>query len=190
MNLSVSLSAASQADALFEEGEKHYATNIDEAIRLYTAALQKQPDLVKALNSRGELFLEKKDFQAALVDFNKAIELDPSDTDGWINKGCAFLQSQRYDKAGQFFEKAIELDPNDPLALHNLARVNELRNNMDKAIELCGKALSSLDLEQDTEFEIRVSRANLYERRWAYQKEQGTLAPRGIFTDIDLAILD
>jgi len=61
---------------------------------------------------------------------------------------------------------------------------------LDKAIELCGKALSSLDLEQDTEFEIRVSRANLYERRWAYQKEQGTLTPRGIFTDIDLAILD
>jgi len=47
-----------------------------------------------------------------------------------------------------------------------------------------------LDLEQDTEFEIRVSRANLYERRWVYQKEQGTLIPRGIFTDIDLAILD
>jgi len=82
MNLSVSLSVASQADALFEEGEKHYATNIDEAIRLYTAALQKEPNLVKALNSRGELFLEKKDFQAALVDFNKAIELDPLDTDG------------------------------------------------------------------------------------------------------------
>lgn len=58
------------------------------------------------------------------------------------------------------------------------------------AIELCGKALNNLELEQDTEFEIRVSRANLYEKRWSYHKDQGTLISSGIFSDIDLAILD
>jgi len=60
---------------------------------------------------------------------------------------------------------------------------------LDKAIELYGKALSNLDIEPDTEFEIRVSRANLYEKRWSYHNEQGTLKSSGL-SDLDLAIVD
>jgi len=75
------LTEVNEAEVLFEEGEKHYATNIDEAIRLYTASLAKDPNFAKALNSRGELYLEKKNLEAALADFNKAIKLDPLDTD-------------------------------------------------------------------------------------------------------------
>jgi len=60
---------------------------------------------------------------------------------------------------------------------------------LDKAIELYGKALSNLQIEQDTEFEIRVSRANLYEKRWSYHDEQGTLKSSGL-SDLDLAIVD
>jgi len=188
-DLSGPVTEVNKAEVLFEEGEKHYATNIDEAIRLYTAALAKYPNFAKALNSRGELYLEKKNLDAALEDFNKASELDPLDTDVWINKECVFLQSKEIDKAREFFEKAIQIEPDDSLALYNLGQVYELRNSLDEAIELYGKALSNLEIEQDTEFEIRVSRANLYEKRWSWQHEQGTLKSSGL-SDLDLAIVD
>jgi len=188
-DLSGPLTEVNEAEVLFEEGEKHYATNIDEAIRLYTVSLAKDPNFAKALNSRGELYLEKKNLDAALADFNQAIKLDPLDTDVWINTGCVYLQSKELDKAREFFEKAIQLEPDDSLALYNLGRVYEVRDNLDRAIELYGKALSNMEIEQDTEFEIRVSRANLYEKRWSYHNEQGSLKSSGL-SDLDLAIVD
>ena len=84
-----------------------------------------------------------KDFYGAILDYNKAIELDPNFTQAYINRGNSKYNLKDYYGAISDCTKAIELDPNDALAYIN--RGNSKANLKDyyraisdftKAIEL------------------------------------------------------
>ena len=49
--------------------------------------------------------------------FDKAIEINPQDSDAWYNKGLALTKLNKYDEAMKTYDKAIEIHPQDPIAL-------------------------------------------------------------------------
>jgi tetratricopeptide (TPR) repeat protein len=51
--------------------------DIQTAIEDFTRAIQYRPNYVVALNSRGELLLEGRDWEAARDDFRQALAVDP-----------------------------------------------------------------------------------------------------------------
>lgn len=63
--------------------------------------------------NRGYEFLMKNDYQAALDDFNYAINLDSSIVDAWIYKGIAFFMLNEINNAFYSFDNALILDPNN-----------------------------------------------------------------------------
>ncbi len=80
---------------------------------------------INAQNSAEEYFisgvgkLASGDYQGAINDFNKAIEINPKDADAYYNRGFAKAKLGDYRKAIEDFNKAIEINPNYAMAYHN-----------------------------------------------------------------------
>ena len=69
--------AASSVDQLYAQAvEAHWKWNLDEAIQLYTRVIDKEPNYARAYFNRGVAYRSKRDFDKALSDFSKTIEID------------------------------------------------------------------------------------------------------------------
>jgi tetratricopeptide (TPR) repeat protein len=65
----------------------------------------------KACLDRGNAYLNKGQYDLAMADFNKAIEIDPKFAKAYNNRGDAYEKKGQYDLAIADFTKAIEVDP-------------------------------------------------------------------------------
>lgn len=43
--------------------------------------------------------------------YDKALEIDPKDSNSWCNKGIALSSLSSYDEAMKAFDKALEINP-------------------------------------------------------------------------------
>lgn len=82
-----------------------------------------------ALHAKHEL----EDYNGAIVDYNKAIELDPNDGVSYNNKGLTKYQLEDYYGAILDFTKAIELNPNDVVSYNNRAYTREMVGDLNGA---------------------------------------------------------
>ena len=55
---------------------------------------------------------EKEDFDCAIENYTKAIELDTDYAAAFYNRGSAYYNKEDYDQSLKDFDKAIELDSN------------------------------------------------------------------------------
>jgi len=76
--------------------------------------------------------------------FKKAVELDGSYQDAWLELGQFYKRNGRYEDAIPYLEKLLTLDEEDDFALFLLRHVHQKLGNGDLAIELYHK---SLDLD-------------------------------------------
>ena len=79
------------------------------------------PQYAEAYFFRALIFGREKDYDNAIADFEKFVELDPSHPDAkmalagiYAARGADFGLKKDYDKAIADIERAIELDPEDP----------------------------------------------------------------------------
>lgn len=65
----------------------------------------------KALQEKdlGNEYYKKKDFENALVHYNKAIENDPTDITFYTNMAAVYFEQKEYEKCIKECEKAIEI---------------------------------------------------------------------------------
>ena len=63
---------------------------------------------------------QSKDFDNAILYFQKAFELNPKSSEICYNLGLAYLDNGNMDKAIQIFERAIEINPENFRANYNL----------------------------------------------------------------------
>lgn len=66
-----------------------------------------------------ECIVSYKDHRAALANFNKALELDPTYVDAWVRKGVTLYDQQDYFDADLCFNTAVKLSPLLFKALYN-----------------------------------------------------------------------
>lgn len=83
----------------------------------------------------------KGDFELALEDYGKAIELNPKDNLSYFSRGRVHLLRQSYDLAILDFDKTIELNPKDVAAYANRAAIYEKKGNQAQAIADYRKAV-------------------------------------------------
>jgi len=75
----------------------------------------------KFYNNRGAAYGEKGQYDQAVSDFNKAIEINPRYIKAYNNRGIVYRLQGQYDRAVSDFNKAIEMNPLDAEAYNNLA---------------------------------------------------------------------
>lgn len=83
-----------------------------DALDDHNEALSIVPDLAQAFVNRGNVFYHLRDFEAALEDFDRAIELGARPTHiPWYNRGITLLKMQRKEDAADAFRRGLEIAP-------------------------------------------------------------------------------
>jgi len=127
--------------------------NYKEAIDAYDRAI----DLVQSSKFyayRGSAYYKLGDFQQAIWDCSKAIQLNPEETMAYNYRGSVFYMKREYDNALEDFNKAIVLDSQNDLAYIMRGKINNVRSQYDKAIEDLSKAIS-INPKEDYAYVIR-----------------------------------
>jgi len=129
--------------------------NIEQAIRYFEKALKinrryspAKNNLFNMYKERGVKYLEAKDYDGAISDFARAIELFPSDSGIYDVMGAVYADKGDYQKAIEYYQKAISFNPGNINARNNLAKAYNNRgvvlvgqNKFQEAIDAYIKAL-------------------------------------------------
>ncbi len=83
----------------------------------------------------------KGDYDLAVSDYTKAIELNPKDAAIYLNRGRAYSNKKSFDLAALDYDKTIELDPKAAAAYFNRADLHEKRGNVSQAMRDYQKAV-------------------------------------------------
>jgi tetratricopeptide (TPR) repeat protein len=113
----------------------------DEAIRDYTAALNKDPDDCETLTRRGQGFARKGDHGSACDDFTHVIRKRPDDHGARYWRAISRAAEGKMDEAKSDVIKAIKAAPQHPRYHILLAELQQKGGNIPKVIEALDKAI-------------------------------------------------
>ena len=128
---SISIYAESDANRLVNEGIDAYkARNYDLAIDKFTESIKLDPKNDSAYNNRGLTYRDKREYSAAIADFNSALKIKTN----WFvyyNRGTAYYEKRDNDSAVADFSKALKLNLKDPQGRVSCL-IGRARANFDK----------------------------------------------------------
>ena len=137
-----------------------------EAFLLFDLAIEREPRNAKALQDRGVLLIRLKEYDKAIDDLTKSIELDPKVASAYYNRGVArqtkASRSLRlrglkehpdlvpeFQMAKDDYTKAIKLDRFNGHAYHNRAACFAQLRNTNRCIADLNKAALVMDESSD-----------------------------------------
>ena len=109
-----------------------------DALQTCSRALSDEPltqeDRVATYVNRGIIYFRKAALPQATADFDRALALDPTEPDAWLNKAVMLVQYGRSAEAMPMVEKAIDLKTRRPaVAYYIRALIHEDRGNLRAA---------------------------------------------------------
>jgi tetratricopeptide (TPR) repeat protein len=81
----------------------------------------------------GEAAFSRRDFEPALKNYSRALELEPGNYSAALFTGNTFDKMDQFAKAGEWYEKAIQTDPNIETAYRYYADMLAKQGDMSKA---------------------------------------------------------
>jgi tetratricopeptide (TPR) repeat protein len=91
--------------------------------------------------NRGTAYIHKGEYDNAIEDYNKAIELKPDFAEAYNNRGNTYSDKGEYDNAIEDYNKAIKLKPDFAVAYNNRGNAYYYKGEYDNAIEDFNKAI-------------------------------------------------
>ena len=99
-----------------------------------TQQMQLKSNDAEVYNNRGFAYCQIGQYDQAISDFSKAIEINPRLAHAYNNRGWAYIKKWQYDQAVSDFNKTIEIDPGFVEAYFNRAIVYFLVEEYDKSL--------------------------------------------------------
>jgi lipoprotein NlpI len=90
--------------------------------------------LAITLNNRANAYLNKREYDRATQDYDRAIQLDPNSALAHNNRGTAYQHKGDYERALQDYDQAIRLDSTFAVAFSNRGRAYHFKENYAQAI--------------------------------------------------------
>ncbi|MBO8244617.1 hypothetical protein HA145_09065 [Prochlorococcus marinus XMU1411] len=110
------------------------------ALQEWNLYLDSYPDDAAGFSNRGNVRLITGDIEGSIDDQNKAINLNPSEIDPYINRGIAEEALGLWSQAKKDYTYVISQDSKNSSALYNLANVEGSTSHWAKARDLFSKA--------------------------------------------------
>ena len=125
-----------QAETLFGNGNILVTLGqLDDAIRVYSRAIDLNLNHAKVYNNRGVVYADKGEFDKAVQDYDAAINLDPQHARAYTNRGTAYHNKGDFDRAIKDHNTAIELNRQYVSAYNNRGVAYQRKDDLDRAIE-------------------------------------------------------
>ena len=108
----------------------------------YASGQQEQTESMEAefYYNRGIAYGKKGQYDRAISDFTKAIEIDPRYAEAYNNRGIAYGKKGQYDRAISDYTKALKINPMFAGAYYNRGVAYYYKKEYDKSLEDVEKA--------------------------------------------------
>ena len=128
----------------------------------FTQEIRKDPTNPSHYIARGRMRTNSKEYDGAIKDYSKAIELSPQDADAFNGRGKAYYQKNELMAAQRDFNQAIQMDPQYAPAYKNRGE-NLYKLALDKK-----QSVPELDaqIEQWQQFWNHARKGNLKRAPW------------------------
>jgi tetratricopeptide repeat protein len=103
--------------------------------------LRDDPENPALLNELGNILVQHGRVQQAIVQYEKAVKIQPDLSIAWNNLGVASTAAGKFAEGERAYRKAIKLSPAYALAYYNLGASFDQRDNYDEAINYYQRAL-------------------------------------------------
>lgn len=126
-----------QVETAYKNRGNFYAQNnlLDKAYADYMVLTQEMNTKDGGVYSNlGNLEALKQAFDKSLVAYSKAVELDSTNYEAYLNQGITYSKMQQPEKSVALFEKAYRLQPNNPKVCYTLACAYSLQKMNDQAL--------------------------------------------------------
>jgi tetratricopeptide (TPR) repeat protein len=91
----------------------------DQGVQYFTDAIRRDPTDATLYMSKASVLLGTQDYESAIKDYDKAIELAPSWYGGCMGRGNAYRLKRDYPRAIDDYTEAIKLAPNEETVYNN-----------------------------------------------------------------------
>lgn len=165
---------------------------LTDELELWTLSLDADPKAAWAYRWRAQIHLSRRNFDKAILDFAKVIELKPLDPEAWYDRGNGHYSLKHHAEAFADFSKCLELKADHLDALHlrghcheAMGRWKESVADHTRAIELAPKNL-----------QLHICRGHAYAQLEDWQKAAAafehatTLKPDYPLAGYSLAMLE
>jgi Flp pilus assembly protein TadD len=108
---------------------------------IWECTVRQRPLGARAYNNLGVALVACGQVDEAVVDYHKALALNPEDAEAHTNLGNVFARRGQVDKAAAQYRKALKIKPDYALAHNNLGNVLARQGQVDEAVAQYQKAL-------------------------------------------------
>ena len=115
---------------------QYYLDELDASRQTFNSAVRTDPELLTALVGRAMVHEHLGYYSAAVLDLDRAIDLDEQEAQPWAIRGSIHLRFGNIDAAKRDLGFAVESDKEDEESRLNLARIYALERDTPKAMEL------------------------------------------------------
>lgn len=129
--------AEQQAEQCLDSAWSNPDVGIQECTKAINTNLLTHYELVHSLDSRGWAYRRKGDYDDAIRDYDRAIQLQPDYAEAYNGRGLAYYEKKEYQLAIQDYTQAIRIKPDYAEAFDNrglACAASEDSCNSDKAI--------------------------------------------------------
>lgn len=119
-------------------------------IALWSDVISKSPNKARAYNNRAKAYSVARQFNLALPDYARAVEIFPQYADAYKNRGLLFAEIGDWNKALADADKTVALSPNDAvvyltrgLVYYNLRQLDKAIADYDRCIAIDPKQASA-----------------------------------------------
>jgi len=99
------------------------------------------PQYVPAYMMRATVLVQQRDYENAIDDYTRAIQLQPDLLAAYNNRGIVYAAQLDYEKATADFDEVLERDGNSILGLNNRAVIYAIQRDYSNAIAALQKAV-------------------------------------------------
>lgn len=151
----------------FVAGDRHANTPEQVAIRQALKTAAEQPSSADAHLSLGYAYQEDKQYDKALEQYSKVLEIDPQSTAAYYNRGVVYAALHLSDKAEEAWWDVLAIDKTHELAAKSLGEMYATKGQYRSLIKAVRPVVTAHPEMADLQYLMGVAYENMGKTEWA-----------------------